>query len=107
MIVRCGRCKAELEVGGAGEFLCPRCGTRNVVRGAPAQSPYDIPDLTIPGRQPVPTTPSVDDGSVRWIVCPECAWRFPAGTDAIDVICPNCRTSLALDESGARAASEP
>ena len=109
MLVRCGRCRTELEVSGPGEFLCPRCGTRNVIRGAPAQPQpgYGVPDLTVPGGMPPrPGPPPADDPSIRWIACPECSWRFAIGS-AESVICPNCRRNLTVDETGPRVVAEP
>jgi predicted RNA-binding Zn-ribbon protein involved in translation (DUF1610 family) len=104
MLVRCGRCRVELEVAGAGEFMCPRCGTRNVVKGPEAADPYGVPDLTIPGgAAPAPAAPPAED-VVRWVTCPECTYRFAAGKGAEEVTCPNCRASLSLGESEVRSA---
>jgi predicted RNA-binding Zn-ribbon protein involved in translation (DUF1610 family) len=86
MIVRCGRCQSELDVAGAGEFVCPRCGTRNVVR-APATDPYALPNLA-PARAPSP--PDAPNASIKWLVCPSCSYRFAAGVDVEQVDCPNC-----------------
>jgi DNA-directed RNA polymerase subunit RPC12/RpoP len=93
MIVRCGRCQTELEVSGPGEFACPKCGTRNVVRG-PAASPFDLPDL---GRSVPP--PSETDTPARWVACPSCKYRFVIG-DVDEVSCPTCSARLAVREDG-------
>lgn len=91
MLVRCGRCRIELEVTGPGEFLCPSCGTRNVVHGDVAgQDTLDLPDL---GGAPAPEGPS----SVRWLRCPDCAYRFAVG-EVQEVSCPSCGRSI--DEIG-------
>lgn len=101
MMVRCGRCGTELEVSGPGEFLCPSCGTRNVVRD-PAPSPADLGGLTVPGGTPGPPAPA-QDSSVSWSTCPSCSFRFAMG-DVEKVVCPNCGTELEVTEAGLRPA---
>ncbi len=102
MLVRCGRCQAELEVSGAGEFLCPRCGTRNVVR-APAADPFGVPNLSqAPARAPEPEAPNT---AIKWLVCPSCSYRFAAGVGLTEVECPNCGTSLEAGGPEAQTAS--
>lgn len=100
MLVRCGQCRAELEVAGAGEFLCPHCGTRNAVRGA-TQDRFTIPTA--------PKTPAaaVDDVnlSVQWLVCSQCSYRFAAGRDLEEVSCPNCSAALSSGEPRSGAVS--
>lgn len=113
MIVRCGACRAELEVGGPGEFLCPACGTRNAVRGgapgapagAPPPGPYDLGGLTVPpsvagGRMP-PQEPGPDP-DITWSTCPQCAWKFAHG-EAEKLTCPSCRANLVMSPDGLRA----
>src|SRR2546426_372576 len=93
MIVRCGRCRSELEVSGPGEFVCPACGTRNAVRGAAGPSPLDLSAM----RSDVgPTAPA---GDVRWIACPGCSYRFAIG-EVEQVSCPNCSKQLAVTPEG-------
>lgn len=102
MLVRCGRCRAELEVAGSGEFLCPRCGTRNVVR-QPVQDPYGIPDLKPPATPPPGPVAEEANTAIRWLVCPQCTYRFAAGVDLERVSCPNCRELLETGEPEPRA----
>jgi DNA-directed RNA polymerase subunit RPC12/RpoP len=112
MIVRCGRCHAELEVSGPGEFVCPACGTRNAVRGGP--EPYDLGSLggigaaTPPvfGAGPAPqrTAPGEPAPVVTWTECPSCGYRFAMGS-VEQVVCPNCETKLEVTEAGVRVAS--
>jgi predicted RNA-binding Zn-ribbon protein involved in translation (DUF1610 family) len=92
MIVRCGSCQIELEVAGAGEFACPSCGTRNVVRAPAPSSPFGVPDL---GAVAPPPTDAVSD--VRWIACPSCKYRFVIG-DVDEVSCPTCSARLSVAE---------
>lgn len=109
MIVRCGRCRVELEVAGAGEFACPNCGTRNVVRGDP--SPFGVPDLGAAGGGSAPglagigrTQPPPDQGpppGVEWVICPKCSFRFAVGeVDAVE--CPTCGHEITLRESSSQ-----
>ncbi|MBI4728600.1 MAG: hypothetical protein HY775_03755 [Acidobacteria bacterium] len=98
MLVRCGRCRAELEVSGPGEFACPSCGTRNAVRGA---GPRDVGGLTVPGGMPPPAPRP--DPSIRWASCPACSWRFAIG-EVPEVTCPSCRAHLEVTAAGLRAA---
>lgn len=93
MIVRCGNCRIELEVGGPGEFVCPSCGTRNVVRG---DSGLEIPDLGA-------AAPPEANPSVRWINCPSCSYRFAVG-EVSEVTCPSCGTKLEVLQEGVRVA---
>jgi Zn finger protein HypA/HybF involved in hydrogenase expression len=99
MIVRCGRCRSELQVDGPGEFVCPVCGTRNAVRGAPGQTPLDLSSM----RSPAPPSGAPAPG-VTWIVCPSCSYRFAMG-EREHVTCPNCRLELEVVEGTARAAT--
>jgi len=110
MLVRCGRCHAELEVSGPGEFVCPACGTRNAVRGtAPPQDPFGVPDLggapagPSPFGGPPPPPPNEPAPGVTWIVCPSCSWRFAVG-DVQEVACPTCATSLRVSNGSAEIA---
>lgn len=98
MIVRCGRCRAELEVSGTGEFICPTCGTRNVVRGAAGAAPFGMAQggsgLTLPGGAPAPTSiPPAQQAGVNWVVCGACSYRFAIGI-VEKVTCPNCRADV-------------
>jgi predicted RNA-binding Zn-ribbon protein involved in translation (DUF1610 family) len=99
MVVRCGRCRTELEVSGPGEFICPACGTRNAVRGAAAASPFGmgqgVSGLTLPGGAPAPAAgpPAGPQPSVDWVSCDSCNYRFMAGP-VERVTCPNCRNEI-------------
>jgi DNA-directed RNA polymerase subunit RPC12/RpoP len=105
----------ELEIAGPGEFACPNCGVRNVVRG-PAGGVGaglgGVPDL---GAQPagsglagVPQPPPQDPGpppGIDWIVCPGCSYRFAVG-EVDRVSCPTCGADLDV-ESGAVRPADP
>lgn len=108
MLVRCGRCQIELEVAGTGEFACPSCGTRNVVRGAAPSSPFDLPDLGASGPLTTPSgplaapsqptqspVPNPDDPPVHWVQCTACAYRFAVGP-VEEVSCPTCSERIVV-----------
>ena len=92
MRVRCGACRTQFEVAGAGRFACPVCGSVNVVRGA---SPEDqgmggYPTAggmatEQPQPQPAPVLPRV--------TCPECEFSFVVGRIAV-ATCPNCNAEV-------------
>lgn len=111
VIVRCGRCKAELEVAGPGEFLCPACGTRNVVRAGAGANLYGVSDLTGPGAGPGAGPPpggsqtAKEAAGVRWATCPACGYRFAMG-EVDTVTCPNCRAQLDRANGGALSPSQ-
>jgi DNA-directed RNA polymerase subunit RPC12/RpoP len=112
MIVRCGRCRSELEIPGPGEFVCPACGTRNVAKGGAAADPFSIADnpaasgLTVPGGAPVPAPPPGPPVDIRWGVCPSCGHRFAMG-EVERITCPNCRAELASSPDGALSLDAP
>jgi Zn finger protein HypA/HybF involved in hydrogenase expression len=82
MIVRCGACRSQFEVPGAGRFSCPMCGSVNVVRAA-GPPPPDAGGFHTPPPPPPPDPPSPK------VTCPECEFRFIVGQ--IEVAkCPNC-----------------
>jgi DNA-directed RNA polymerase subunit RPC12/RpoP len=110
MIVRCGRCRSELEISGPGEFVCPACGTRNMARGGSrATDPFSLGGaaagpaaglgLTVPGGAPVPPS-NAPQADIRWGKCPACGFRFAMG-EIESVTCPNCRAALSRDATGA------
>lgn len=110
MIVRCGRCKAELEVAGPGEFLCPACGSRNVVRGAasPSQGFAGVGSFGgggafegLGGTAPQAPPPPAPD--VRWVSCPNCSYRFVVG-EVEEVPCPTCSAALDIREDQVKLA---
>lgn len=109
MIVRCGRCRAELEIASPGEFICPACGTRNAVRGGAAAGAAPSPfgaspgGLTVPGgTMPPPPPTSGPEPSALWAVCPTCHWKFAHG-ETETLTCPSCRASLTVTPDGLRA----
>jgi LSD1 subclass zinc finger protein len=95
MMVRCGACRNQFEVPGAGRFACPVCGSVNVVREAAAGAPSSVGGYpTAPGvggqpaPPPQPPPPPVDAPMPR-IECPECSFSFIVGDIAV-ATCPNC-----------------
>ncbi len=87
MIVRCGRCQTSFEVGGAGRYPCPACGTANDVRVE--DSAAGAPDLIAP-----PPPPKQDSPSPR-AECGECGFSFIVG--AVETVpCPNCGTPVTV-----------
>jgi predicted RNA-binding Zn-ribbon protein involved in translation (DUF1610 family) len=93
MIVRCGACRTQFEVAGAGRFSCPSCGSVNVVRNQTATGPASAGAYpTAPGAPVAPAPPPPDRPSPR-INCPECAFTFIVGDIAV-ATCPNCGTEV-------------
>lgn len=92
MIVRCGACRTQFEVAGAGRFSCPACGSVNVVRNQTATAPASAADYPAapgsPGAPATPPPPQSDRPSPR-INCPDCAFTFIVGDIAV-ATCPNC-----------------
>ena len=109
MRVRCGACRTQFEVGGAGRFACPVCGSINVVRnGAAGQPPPEQPAQQPGTMGGYPTAPGVVPGSAAAppgpppppteqpmpkIDCPECGFRFIVGM-VPSVTCPNCTAEV-------------
>ena len=88
MIVRCGRCQAELEVSGPGEFSCPACGTRNAVRApasTPGAGPLGVPDLGVSVPPPEPV-------ELIWLRCSQCRRRFVVAEGLEKAPSPACGT---------------
>lgn len=103
MIVRCGACRTQFEVAGAGRFECPSCGSVNVVRNQTATGPASAGAYpTAPGAPATPAAPPPDRPSPR-INCPECAFTFIVGDIAV-ATCPNCGTEV---QTGRGAPSAP
>lgn len=100
MIVRCGRCRIELEVSGPGEFVCPSCGTRNTVRSSTVGG--DLLDLSAVRSEAGPSEQNPPPG-VRWVSCPGCSYRFAIG-ERERVACPNCSADLEVTPEGLKAA---
>ena len=101
MKVRCGSCRTQFEVPGAGRFACPVCGSVNAVR-EPAnqeQPPPDVggypaaPGVAPPGAPPAPPPPPEPDAPMPKIACPECGFTFIVGMIAT-ATCPNCTAEV-------------
>lgn len=114
MKVRCGSCRTEFDVPGAGRFACPVCGSVNVVRTAGGQQPppqqqapqanlggYAAAPGVVPGGAPPPPPPPPDQPLPK-VQCPECDFTFVVGQIAT-ATCPNCSaevpTGIEEDES--------
>jgi LSD1 subclass zinc finger protein len=106
MNVRCGSCRTQFEVAGAGRYACPVCGAVNVVRQAngPTEGPSTVGGYPaapgVPGQSapPPPPPPPPPTPKVR---CPECSHEFFVGQVAT-VTCPNCGSDVdtGLETSG-------
>lgn len=115
MKVRCGSCRTEFDVPGAGRFACPVCGSVNVVRTAAGQQPppqQQAPQQNLGGYQaapgvmpggPPPPPPPVPDQPLPKVQCPECDFTFVVGKIAT-ATCPNCSaevpTGIEEEENG-------
>lgn len=94
MNVRCGACRTQFEVPGAGRFACPVCGSVNVVREQPGASGtmggYQAAAGVAPGGMgaPPPPPPPPPPPSPK-VICPECDFGFFVGQIAL-ATCPNC-----------------
>jgi LSD1 subclass zinc finger protein len=96
MMVRCGACRNQFDVPGAGRFACPVCGSVNVVREQGEQGSQPAPPgpyPTAPGAvgnsglvQPAPPPPSKPAPKVE---CTDCGFSFYVGDIAV-ATCPNC-----------------
>jgi len=87
MIARCGRCGVTVEVGGAGRFQCPSCGTTNQVSPAASEPP------TVSEAEP----PMEPDLPALRVSCPGCSFEFIVG-EVASAICPNCREEVTVDQ---------
>jgi LSD1 subclass zinc finger protein len=104
MMVRCGACRNQFEVPGAGRFACPVCGSVNVVREQAGPAPSTMGGYPtapgVAGAPPPPPPPPVAAPPPR-IECPECSFTFIVGDIAV-ATCPNCgaqvRTGLGSPE---------
>lgn len=110
MKVRCGACRNQFEVAGAGRFACPVCGSVNVVRnGAGDQPPMEAATAPPPGgmggyqtapgvvpgaaaQPPAPPPPKVEQPMPK-IDCPECGFSFIVGM-VPTVTCPMCAAEV-------------
>lgn len=101
MRVRCGACRTQFDVPGAGRFACPACGSVNVVRDAAQQEapPAQMggypaaPGVMGGGPPPAPPAPPPPDEPMPKIDCPECGFKFVVGKIAV-ATCPNCSSEV-------------
>ncbi len=100
MRVRCGACRTQFDVPGAGRYACPVCGSVNAVRdagdGAQDQTlgGYQAaPGVPGAGAPPPPPPPPAPDAPMPKIQCPECEFTFIVGKIAT-ATCPNCASEV-------------
>lgn len=102
MRVRCGACRTQFEVPGAGRFACPVCGSVNVVREANGGSGggqstiggyQTVPGVGGAGAPPSPPPPPEPDAPMPKVKCPECGFAFIVGKIA-KATCPNCTAEV-------------
>ena len=105
MRVRCGACRTQFEVAGAGRFACPVCGSVNVVRNgaggqpAPEQASGTMggyptaPGVSPGGGVPQPPPPPPPEQPMPKIECPECGFTFVVGP-VPTVTCPMCSAEV-------------
>lgn len=99
MRVRCGSCRAQFEVPGAGRFECPVCRSVNAVRDSGADpAPSTVGGYqTAPGvggEAGAPPPPPPPDAPLPKVQCPECGFEFIVGRVPA-VTCPNCSSQVA------------
>jgi LSD1 subclass zinc finger protein len=90
VMVRCGACRTQFDVPGAGRFSCPVCGSVNVVRGGAGPDPRAAPPPSGSATPPPPRPP--DPPSPR-VQCPVCGFNFIVGK-VVMAPCPNCGTEV-------------
>ena len=90
MIVRCGRCRTQVEVPGPGRYSCPACGTLMEVRPRAEDPGLVAPPLPAPEPPPSPR-----------VECPDCGFRFIVGT-VESAPCPNCGAAVPVSRGGPR-----
>jgi len=104
MKVRCGSCRTQFEVPGAGRYACPVCGSVNAVRDANGAEAAEAPNVggyqAAPGvgpgggAPPPPPPPPQPDAPMPKIACPECGFTFIVGMIST-ATCPNCSAEVA------------
>jgi Zn finger protein HypA/HybF involved in hydrogenase expression len=97
MRVRCGSCRTEFEVAGAGRYACPVCGSVNVVREAAGQATQEMGGYPsapgVAGDPTMPPPPPPPPAPMPKIMCPECDFTFVVGL--VDkVTCPMCSAEV-------------
>src|SRR5256885_246129 len=93
--IRCGRCRYEFIIGGVAETTCPQCGARNRIPGAPDAAPVETAGPLGETETAPPEAGPPPDGGPKWVVCPQCSYRFAVG-DVETVSCPLCSTSVTV-----------
>ena len=88
MIVRCGRCRVQVEVPGPGRYQCPSCGTPMEVRDRAAAPGLVAPPAPPPEPMPTPR-----------VACPDCGFRFIVGA-VESAPCPNCGALVPVSAGG-------
>ena len=111
MKVRCGSCRTEFEVPGAGRFACPVCGSVNVVRDAADAPPpssvggYPAAPGAAPAAPPPSPPPPPPDLPSTKIECPDCGFSFIIGDIAV-APCPMCGTDVETGKDEPEKADE-
>ncbi len=100
MKVRCGACRTEFDVAGAGRYPCPVCDSVNVVRDANGEEQPQTfggyptaPGVGDAGAPPPPPPPPPPDEPLPHIDCPDCGFNFIVGKIAV-ATCPNCAAEV-------------
>lgn len=91
MRVRCGACRTQFDVAGAGRYACPVCGSVNVVRDVGGMPPEGGPP-GYPGQGVAPEPPAPPPVMPK-IQCPECEFTFIVGPIAV-ASCPMCSAEV-------------
>jgi len=105
MMVRCGACRTQFDVPGAGRFTCPVCGSVNVVREQSASQPPTMagyptaPNVVGGGSTPPQPPPPPSNAPSPRITCPECSFSFIVGDIAV-ATCPNCGNEVKTGRGG-------
>ncbi len=98
-MVRCGACRNQFDVPGAGRFQCPVCGSVNVVRSAPGADPNNPAAPPVANSSPPPPRPP-DPPSPR-VQCGACQFSFIVGAVAT-ARCPNCGSDVDTGQAPAQ-----
>ena len=101
MKVRCGACRTEFDVTGAGRHACPACGAVNQVTAEAAETPSPqqmMPQAPLqqqPGGFAPPSMPEAapTPSALPKVTCPECSFEFVVG-DIEVASCPNCSAEV-------------
>lgn len=109
MRVRCGACRTQFDVAGAGRYACPVCGSVNVVRDSGGEGPsqpgnqsvggYQAAPGVVPGAPPPAPPPPPPEQPMPKIECPECGFTFIVGL-VPTVTCPMCSSEVSTGIGG-------